>query len=198
MTRRNFTDQTSFDGLARPIQRTTTRTDERTIALRIMVDDRSHRHGVASGQLDVGSRIARYSRSPAVMATTRWNILFAARRFRTTACEEWKCWHVERPDALVRRGSVHEPVHHRWHPLWSLRAHKPAWRRLLKPVLFVELPITLTQTVGRAWVYGVFGFLLAAAGTIHFSWLSRNGINGWTGEPREKYLALVGLSRARR
>jgi hypothetical protein len=76
--------------------------------------------------------------------------------------------------------------------------HKPAWRRLLKPVLFVALLITLTQTVGRAWAYGVFGFLLAAAGTFHFSWLSRHGINGWTGEPREKYLALVGLSRARR
>ena len=31
--------------------------------------------------------------------------------------------------------------------------YKPAWRRLLKPVLFVALLMTLTQTLGRSWAY---------------------------------------------
>ena len=33
--------------------------------------------------------------------------------------------------------------------------YKPAWRRLLKPVIFLALQMTLAQTVGRSWAYGV-------------------------------------------
>ena len=69
--------------------------------------------------------------------------------------------------------------------------YKPAWRRLLKPVLFVALLMTLTQTLGRSWVYSVLGVLFAAAGSFHFWWLASHGINGWTGEPRDRYAALV-------
>ena len=69
--------------------------------------------------------------------------------------------------------------------------HKPAWRRLLKPAMFVALLMALTQTVGRSWTYGVFGLIFVSAGSFHFWWLSTHGINGWTGEPRAKFLALV-------
>jgi hypothetical protein len=75
--------------------------------------------------------------------------------------------------------------------------HKPAWRRLLKPVIFLALLVTLAQTVGRWWAYGVLGLLFCAAVSFHFVWLSKHGINGWTGEPKGRYLDLVGQTRAR-
>jgi hypothetical protein len=75
--------------------------------------------------------------------------------------------------------------------------HKRGWRRLLKPVMFLALLMTLAQTVGRSWAYGVLGFLFCAAASFHFVWLSKQGINGWTGEPKDRYLDLVGRTRAR-
>ena len=69
--------------------------------------------------------------------------------------------------------------------------YKPAWRRLLKPAIFLSLLLVLTQTAGRAWAYGVLGLLLFSAGSFHFWWSRKHGISGWTGEPRDKYLALV-------
>ena len=69
--------------------------------------------------------------------------------------------------------------------------HKPVWRRLLKFALLLTLLLVLIETAGRAWSYGVLGLLLAAGGAIHFTVLSNRGINGWTGEPREKFEALL-------
>lgn len=68
--------------------------------------------------------------------------------------------------------------------------HKPAWRRIAKLALLLTLLLVLIETAGRAWAYGVLGLLLAAGGTFHFLVLSRAGINGFTGEPRDKFEAL--------
>jgi hypothetical protein len=73
-----------------------------------------------------------------------------------------------------------------------LEQYKPAWRRLLKVAIILAVLITLEQTVGRSWAYGVLALLFTSGGSYHFWWLSKHGINGWTGEPRDKYLALVG------
>ena len=32
---------------------------------------------------------------------------------------------------------------------------------------------------------------LVGAAYVHLRWLPQHGVNGWTGEPRDKYLALV-------
>ena len=69
--------------------------------------------------------------------------------------------------------------------------HKAAWRRIAKLALLLTLLLVLIETVGRAWAYGVLGLLMAAGGTFHFLVLSRAGINGFTGEPREKSEALL-------
>ncbi|HEX7797965.1 MAG TPA: hypothetical protein VF456_26565 [Vicinamibacterales bacterium] len=66
-----------------------------------------------------------------------------------------------------------------------------AWRRLLKPLIFFAVLICLAQTVGRLWAYGVLALVFCGAGSFHFWWLSNHGISGWTGEPRDKYVALV-------
>lgn len=71
--------------------------------------------------------------------------------------------------------------------------HTPKWRRLLKFVLFVALTLAISAGLGRPWAFGFLGLMLLAAVVIHAWWLPwRHGINGWTGEPKEKYYALRG------
>lgn len=70
--------------------------------------------------------------------------------------------------------------------------HKPRWRRLLKVVVVTTVFIALIQTAGRVWAYGVLALPLLAATYVHLVWLPKHGINGWTGEPKDKYLELVG------
>jgi small-conductance mechanosensitive channel len=69
----------------------------------------------------------------------------------------------------------------------------PKWRRVLKVFVFLGLVLGISSTLGRAWA---MGFLAAVAivpfVVIHLWWLPKHGINGWTGEPREKYYHLRG------
>jgi len=69
--------------------------------------------------------------------------------------------------------------------------HKPAWRRLGKFAALLALMLVLIETAGRPWAYASLGLLLVAGGWIHFAVLSTRGINGWTGEPREQFAALL-------
>jgi hypothetical protein len=69
--------------------------------------------------------------------------------------------------------------------------HKPAWRRLAKIAVLAALVLVLIESLGRAWGYGVLALMLVAGTSLHFTVLSRLGINGWTGEPREKFEALL-------
>jgi hypothetical protein len=69
--------------------------------------------------------------------------------------------------------------------------HKPKWRRLLKVPLVLIVVLGLSATVGRAWSFGFLVLPLLLTAYVHLRWLPSHGINGWTGEPRERYLALV-------
>ena len=70
--------------------------------------------------------------------------------------------------------------------------HRPKWRRLLKVVIVLTVVLWLSATVGRAWAYGVLALPLLGALVIHAWWLPKNGVNGWTGEPKERYYELIG------
>lgn len=70
--------------------------------------------------------------------------------------------------------------------------HTPKWRRIAKMLLAVGLTILITQTIGRIWVYVLLGIMFLAFLVIHGWWLPKNGINGWTAEPKEKYYAFRG------
>ena len=74
---------------------------------------------------------------------------------------------------------------------------KPRWRRVLKIVIFTVLFTGLLQLGGRPLAWGVLGALLLVVIYLHAVWLPLHGINGWTAEPRDKYLDLV-QSRSRR
>jgi predicted MFS family arabinose efflux permease len=68
----------------------------------------------------------------------------------------------------------------------------PKWRRLLKFLLILALTLALSTALGRRWAFLFLGTLGLFALIIHGWWLPRHGINGWTGEPKEKYYALRG------
>jgi hypothetical protein len=73
--------------------------------------------------------------------------------------------------------------------------HTPKWRRVLKLVTFNTITILLSATLGRVWAFGFLGLMLAAVLVIHLWWLPKHGINGWTGEPRDKYYELRGWKK---
>jgi hypothetical protein len=69
--------------------------------------------------------------------------------------------------------------------------HKPAWRRLSKWAALLVLLLALIEAAGRPVAYGVLGPLLMVGASFHFAVLSKLGINGWTGEPRDRFEALL-------
>lgn len=71
-------------------------------------------------------------------------------------------------------------------------AETPRWRRLLKFAVFLGLTLAISAFAGRRWAFVFLGLLALPVVIIHAWWLPRHGINGWTGEPRDKYYALRG------
>ena len=69
--------------------------------------------------------------------------------------------------------------------------HKPRGRRVLKVIIVSGVFLLVAETAGRAAAYGLLAIPLVAAVYAHLIWLPKHGINGWTGEPRDKYLELV-------
>ena len=76
--------------------------------------------------------------------------------------------------------------------------HEPKWRRLLKLVLVIGIVLTVSATAGRIWAYSLLAVPLLGAAYIHLRWLPAHGVNGWTGEPKERYLELVANKRGKR
>ena len=76
--------------------------------------------------------------------------------------------------------------------LGQFEDYKPKWRRVLKIGLSVALFVGVMSAFGRLSTWLVFSVPVVIGGVIiHGWWLPKHGINGWTGEPREKYLELV-------
>jgi hypothetical protein len=75
--------------------------------------------------------------------------------------------------------------------------HKHRGRRLAKVVIVLGITLVLAEAAGRTWAYGLLLVPLVAAAWVHLVWLPRHGVNGWTAEPRDRYLALVDRKRSR-
>ncbi len=75
--------------------------------------------------------------------------------------------------------------------------HKPKWRRLLKVLIVLGVVLTLSATVGRVWAFGVLAIPLLGAVVVHAWWLPKHGVNGWTGEPKERYYERIGVKGRR-
>ena len=74
-----------------------------------------------------------------------------------------------------------------------LEEHKPKWKRLLKAAAMVGFVVWLLSLGLHALAYGlVFGGGTLFAAVVHLYWLPKNGVNAWTGEPKDVYYALIG------
>jgi hypothetical protein len=71
-------------------------------------------------------------------------------------------------------------------------AETPKWRRVLKVILMLAVTRAISAELGRPWSYLFIGVLIVFVLIVHGWWLPRNGINGWTGEPKARYYALRG------
>jgi hypothetical protein len=76
--------------------------------------------------------------------------------------------------------------------------HRPPARRLAKVAIVLGITLGLSSTVGRIWGLGWLLLPLSAAAYVHLRWLPSRGVNGWTGEPRDRYLALMAERRRTR
>jgi hypothetical protein len=71
----------------------------------------------------------------------------------------------------------------------------PKWRRLLKMAIAMAISLSISAAFGRVWFWTFLAAMSLPVLVIHAWWLPRQGINGWTGEPKEKYYALRGWKR---
>lgn len=76
--------------------------------------------------------------------------------------------------------------------------HKPKGRRVLKVALFALVTVVLSL-YGLRWVaFTLIGLLVLAGVYVHGIWLPRHGVNGLTGEPRDRYYDLLKVPEERR
>ena len=68
----------------------------------------------------------------------------------------------------------------------------PKWRKVGKLLGSICAAVLISATLGRPWFFVLFGLGSLFVLYIHAWWLPRHGINGWTGEPKEKYYRLRG------
>jgi hypothetical protein len=68
----------------------------------------------------------------------------------------------------------------------------PKWRRVAKLLFAVGIAILITETLGRLWFYVLLAVMFFLVLLVHAWWLPKQGINGWTAEPKEKYYAFRG------
>lgn len=73
--------------------------------------------------------------------------------------------------------------------------HTPKWRRLLKYFLTLLITITIVHFANRYIAYGLIAMIFLFAIYVHVVLLPQKGINGWTGEPKEKYYELRGWDK---
>src|SRR6185503_5813601 len=71
----------------------------------------------------------------------------------------------------------------------------PAWKRVVKTVLALAVTAIVSWYFGTKGVLVMLGVMMIPLVYVHGYWLPKNGVNGWTAEPIEKYYALRGWKR---
>ncbi len=75
--------------------------------------------------------------------------------------------------------------------------HTPKIRRLAKYVLTMAIIVGLSAYFGRMVAMTILGLLFIPAIYIHAVILPKKGVNGWTGEPKEKYYEIRGWDKSK-
>jgi hypothetical protein len=68
----------------------------------------------------------------------------------------------------------------------------PMWRRVVKAVAVLAVTALISYYFGRRGVLIALAIAALPVIYIHAIWLPSRGVNGWTGEPRDKYYSLRG------
>jgi hypothetical protein len=68
----------------------------------------------------------------------------------------------------------------------------PLSRRIMKTVIALAITAIISHYFGTKGVLIALGIVAIPLVYVHGIWLPRHGVNGWTGEPREKYYELRG------
>jgi hypothetical protein len=71
----------------------------------------------------------------------------------------------------------------------------PKWRKILKLMFFIFITTLISATAGRAWAFVFLATVLLLVLYVHAVWLPSKGVNGWTGEPKDKYYQLRGWKK---
>ena len=79
--------------------------------------------------------------------------------------------------------------------LGHFEERSPKWRKLAKYIATLAIVLALSIYLGRTAAFVVMGFALLPVIYIHAVLLPRKGINGWTGEPKEKYYEFRGWDK---
>ena len=77
----------------------------------------------------------------------------------------------------------------------AFAAYESKWRRVIKTAIGVGIGVGVSAALGRGWFVALLGLVFVAVAVIHGWWLPKNGVNGVTAEPRERYLELRRGSR---
>jgi len=75
---------------------------------------------------------------------------------------------------------------------WRFEPRKPLWRRLVKVLAALLITVGISYYFGRIGVVIAIGIIAIPVIYIHAIWLPRNGVNGWTGEPKARYYEVIG------
>jgi hypothetical protein len=79
--------------------------------------------------------------------------------------------------------------------LGHFEEQSPKLRKLGKYLASLVLVVTVSIFFGRAVALTLFALMFIPVLYIHMIWLPKKGINGWTGEPKEKYYELRGWNK---
>lgn len=68
----------------------------------------------------------------------------------------------------------------------------PRWRMVAKHALGILIFVSVSYFFGRFWFWVSLVAMHIPVFIIHGWWLPKHGVNGWTGEPKEKYYEMRG------
>lgn len=73
----------------------------------------------------------------------------------------------------------------------NFEKHLPLYRRLFKLIITISVLYALGYFLGRMALYSVLAMMIIGMTILHGWWFPKNGINGLTAEPYNKYLRLI-------
>jgi len=79
--------------------------------------------------------------------------------------------------------------------LGHFEERSPRWRKMIKYLMTLIIILSLSIFLGRTVALLIVGLAFIPVFYIHGILLPKNGINGWTGEPKSKYYDFRGWDK---